>query len=331
MKRYGARTRSPGRAFTLIELLVVIAIIAILIGLLLPAVQKVREAANRMKCSNNLKQIALASHNYESTYGRLPPGALGPRPGASPGPPQGFDPADPTLFAHQQISCLALLLPFIEQDNIYRMMTVNDNPTAFGPGWWSVAGNWQAAQFKISTYLCPSDNAQSRSQNVLTVHTTYRAPPNPTTDASLTIWVLGNFPTVGRTNYVGVAGAMGRPGNGWDLYEGVMCNQSVNTVATIADGSSNTLLFGEAMGDSHPSTTNSSFSWMGIGWLPTAWGLSERAAWYMFGSKHPGVVNFAMADGSVRGVRKSANYATYIFASGKQDGVSYNANDLGGG
>src|SRR5262249_33816709 len=100
---------SRRRGFTLIELLVVIAIIAILIGLLLPAVQKVRDAAARMQCSNNLKQLGLACHNYEGVYGRFPPGYTQER-------------IPPPSGAFQGHSVFYFLLPYIEQDNLFKSM-----------------------------------------------------------------------------------------------------------------------------------------------------------------------------------------------------------------
>jgi prepilin-type N-terminal cleavage/methylation domain-containing protein len=122
------------RGFTLIELLVVIAIIAILIGLLLPAVQKVREAASRTQCTNNLKQLGLALHNYNDTLGSFP-GARDPWPAP--------------------FSAQAHLLPFVEQANLQNL--VNFNPPA-GPGDLTYSGvNAAAAAFTVKLFLCPSD------------------------------------------------------------------------------------------------------------------------------------------------------------------------------
>src|SRR5215218_4096886 len=125
------RTLPRRSAFTLIELLVVIAIIAILIGLLLPAVQKIREAANRMKCSNNLKQLALAAHNFESANSKFPEGAWA------------------TGIAYGN-SDLSRLLPYIEQDNIARNYDYNQP-------WWGSAANVAVAGNRIKIMQCPSD------------------------------------------------------------------------------------------------------------------------------------------------------------------------------
>src|SRR5580692_6123489 len=141
------------RGFTLIELLVVIAIIAILIGLLLPAVQKVREAASRTKCQNNLKQIALAAHNCHDQLGYLPPG-IGWFPSNGPVPANGWG----TLFFH--------LLPFIEQGDLYKSSSMTGpNNLGQNPGpnqpYYSgeegrFGGNYIGTNV-IKIYVCPSD------------------------------------------------------------------------------------------------------------------------------------------------------------------------------
>src|SRR5262249_46633405 len=140
------------RGFTLIELLVVIAIIAVLIGLLLPAVQKVREAANRMSCSNNLKQLGLAVHNYQSTFNKLPPGYLRPIPN------EGSSGGNANV---QWIGLIAFLLPYIEQDNVYKQIQTNWDVTRYGDNtatpptgnWWSNSQNWTIAQARIKSLI----------------------------------------------------------------------------------------------------------------------------------------------------------------------------------
>src|SRR5688572_25171581 len=130
---HSRRPKRPG--FTLIELLVVIAIIAILIGLLLPAVQKIREAANRMSCSNNLKQVALAAHNYESSHGTLPPGHS----------VDGWGP-----IAHS--------LPYLEQDNLFRQLVFNPNATTSAHLYFQQAANQTALRTEVKTLRCPSSD-----------------------------------------------------------------------------------------------------------------------------------------------------------------------------
>jgi prepilin-type N-terminal cleavage/methylation domain-containing protein/prepilin-type processing-associated H-X9-DG protein len=149
-------TRSRS-AFTLIELLVVIAIIAVLIGLLLPAVQKVREAASRMKCFNNLKQIGLALHNYHDVYKVLPYGKGKSYQGSA---------LVPNVPVYPRWSVHALILPYIEQGNLYNTIDFNYPPET--PGMGGIINfmpayenpsrqNMAPSRAQVSTFLCPSD------------------------------------------------------------------------------------------------------------------------------------------------------------------------------
>jgi prepilin-type N-terminal cleavage/methylation domain-containing protein len=233
------------RAFTLIELLVVIAIIAVLIGLLLPAVQKVREAANRMQCLNNLKQMGLALHNYHDSQGSFPSGIVSTL----------QDPSwrMPTAAGHCNDypsdlgpgwSFFARMLPYLEQDNLYRSIRL-DLPIVD-------ARNDGVRRTIVKPFVCPSDTGP-RLINVTTCGQT----PNPAntpmvlTDAAVCSYAgcLGGWAQSDEPNYACYE---------YQPFNGAFHRNSKIKIADITDGTSNTIGIGER------SSTFVESSWVGV-------------------------------------------------------------------
>jgi prepilin-type N-terminal cleavage/methylation domain-containing protein/prepilin-type processing-associated H-X9-DG protein len=218
------------RGFTLIELLVVIAIIGILIGLLVPAVQKVREAAARTQCANNLKQIGLALHNYQTTNGYFPTAfkLLNPP-----------DPAAPSGTGSYGPSAFVLILPYLEQDNVYRQINITKaalNPVNMPP-------SNPAYSTPMSVFLCPS------------------APGNATVDYSAELsnsfnnfGINVSYPPgliFGRTDYAPDAGMQAAvPGISINAGASIICEPPDGPVriTAITDGTSNTMMVTEDAG-----------------------------------------------------------------------------------
>jgi len=312
------------KGFTLIELLVVIAIIAVLVGLLVPAVQKVREAANRMSCSNNMRQLGIACHNFESSSRYFPTGWQAPTPTgawASASLVASDLAAAPTLSATPRYTNLLIeLMPNVEQDNLVKKWDFIDFSNNLAGGTSSISAQ------VVKIFLCPSSVLASSPQ----------------------AQVSGNF--YGLNSYGGVAGVYSfRAYKKTSKYimsnDGIFYINSRTRIGDILDGTSNTALFGERdhfdPNFDRMYTTFPLKGWSGWAWCdqpnavgdylvgaaqPINWQIPDTATgpsssaneWVQqrlstMGSRHSGGANVTLADGSTRFVSSGMSLTALRF------------------
>jgi prepilin-type N-terminal cleavage/methylation domain-containing protein/prepilin-type processing-associated H-X9-DG protein len=338
--------------FTLIELLVVIAIIAVLIGLLLPAIQKVREAAARMKCQNNLKQIALAIHNYESSYGSLPPAIVN-SPSVNPVNPElaqfikpGTTGTNSNDYANHGF--LSIMLPFIEQANVL---------TAAAGGYdfhqdWNAPRNQPATATRIALYECPS------------VPSSHVVNPNPEAGYANFFPATADYMAVTRSNTnAPVWQGLGLAFPGTDNCNAVLTANKRTNIMAIPDGLSNTLMLGESGARQEGWSAGAQYADpMSFGNVRGAWGQNSNnivcagtqgpiapgvaplgkvsTAAHLNGAVtvngwnqgelygfHTGMCNVAFGDGSVRSLRDSISMATLQKLAARGDGFPVNPDE----
>ncbi|EAQ81317.1 DUF1559 domain-containing protein [Blastopirellula marina] len=290
-----APSRRKLLGFTLVELLVVIAIIGVLIALLLPAVQQAREAARRMQCSNQLKQIGLAMHNYHDTFGKFPAGAM---------------------HIGNGLPWLVKILPFIEQGALYEQFNMK------ATGW---SQNNSAGTNSVETYFCPSFDeraAQYADPGVLTTHYYGVAGPKGTNAANGAAYRYDENPTDEPDFYGGYAlqGVLG-------LYE----KMGQIGFRDITDGTSNTLMVGEISWKGVETHYRPWYRGGNGGIVRSATGGFKNidaginvpiGQWMStsFGSNHPGGALFVSCDGSVSFYSETIDIATYKAAASRDGG-----------
>ncbi|MCA9158786.1 MAG: DUF1559 domain-containing protein [Planctomycetales bacterium] len=302
------------RGFTLVELLVVIAIIGILVGLLLPAVQAAREAARRMQCSNNLKQLGLAMHNYHDVHKKFPMQYYKDPSRGSDGP----------IWAWG-----AFLLPFVEQGNLYNSLQVGS------VGLNVVMDNAVLRQQVLvpqSTYVCPSD----AGANMTSIAGEDQVPSQTTSSSRYLTDSAGNKYAQPKSNYVMIqdkyregpnCNSSGSVPATHSQYDGVGSGNSCTSIRDFTDGTSNTVIIGERATTIKGRLMGASAvfgSWK-HGWSSTVihhatcdqginyalYGLSNTG----ISSTHTGGAQFALGDGSVRFISESIQYFPPVFSA----------------